>query len=53
MCNNILTIWQYTHAPYAATLPNDVVQFDPETGKEIARKHGVKDVKDICRVQFN
>ena len=53
MCNNILTIWQYTHAPYAATLPNDVVQFDPETGKEIARKHGVKNVKDICRVQFN
>ena len=53
MCGNVLAIWEYTHAPYAWKLPNDVVQFDPETGKEIARKHGVKNVKDVCAVKFN
>lgn len=53
MCNNVLTIWEYTHAPNAWTLPNDLVQFDPETGKEIARKHGETKVKDICSIKFN
>lgn len=53
MCNNVLTIWEYTHAPNAWALPNDLVQFDTETGKEIARKHGVMKVKDICSIKFN
>jgi hypothetical protein len=53
VCGNILTIREYVHGPNAYKLPFDVVQFCPDTGKEIARKHHVQGIKDICDVKFN
>lgn len=52
MCNNRFTVREYRHGPNATHLPFDLVQFDPETGKEIARKQGVTETRDICRVNF-
>ncbi len=52
MCHNRFMIRQYRHGPNAANMPFDLVQFDPDNGKEIARKRGVTETKDICSVKF-
>ena len=48
ICNQRLTLRQFSMRP-----PFEVVQFDMETGKELARKSVSKPITDVCNVKFD